>query len=153
MKISYNWLKEFVDFDVTATGLCDILLFLGLETKIVSSSGNWTNVITAKVLTKDKHPQADKLSLCTVDTGSTTYSIVCGAANVEAGQIIALAVIGAQLPGDFVIKKAKIRGIESQGMICSEVELGLSAQSAGIMVLPENTPLGKPLESVLDSLD
>ncbi len=153
MKISYNWLKEFVDFDVTATGLCDILLFLGLETKIVSSSGNWTNVITAKVLTKDKHPQADKLSLCTVDTGSTTYSIVCGAANVEAGQIIALAVIGAQLPGDFVIKKAKIRGIESQGMICSEVELGLAAQSAGIMVLPENTPLGKPLESVLDSLD
>ncbi|MGA2091205.1 MAG: phenylalanine--tRNA ligase subunit beta [Endomicrobiales bacterium] len=153
MKISYKWLKEFVDFDLTPAELCDTLLFLGLETKIISSVGNWTGVITAKVVNKQKHPQADKLSLCTVDTGTNTYAIVCGAANVEAGQIIALAAIGAELPGNFIIKNAKIRGVESQGMICSESELGLAAQSAGIMVLPESTPLGKPLESVLGDGD
>lgn len=153
MKLSYKWLKEFVDLDLAPAQLCDTLLFLGLESRVISSSGNWTGVVTAKVLTREKHPQADKLSLCTVDTGTAVYPVVCGAANIEAGQTIAFAMVGAELPGNFVIKKAKIRGIESQGMICSAQELGLAAESDGIMVLPEVTPLGKPLEDVLDGGD
>ncbi len=149
MKISYNWLKEFVDFDLTPEELCKTLTFLGVETSVVGGGTNWTGVITAKVLDRQKHPNADKLSICRVNDGTKDYEIVCGAPNVAAGQTIPLATIGAVLPGNFVIKPSKIRGVSSQGMICSEEELGLAESSDGIMVLPENTPLGKKLEDVL----
>ncbi len=153
MKISYNWLKKFVDFDLSPQELAKALTSIGVETSVVSSGCAWSGVITAKVLEKQKHPNADKLSLCSVSDGKNTYSVVCGAANVEAGQTIPLAVIGAVLPGGFEIKRSKIRGVESEGMICSEQELGLKEKSEGILVLDENTEIGSPLEAVLGELD
>jgi len=153
MKISYNWLKDIVDFNLSPEQLCKELTFLGVETSIVSGGINWTGVITAKVLDKQKHPNADKLSICKVYDGTKNYEIVCGAKNVAAGQTIPLALIGAKLPGDFVIKASKIRGVSSEGMICSEEELGLKEHSDGIMVLDENIPLGKKLEDVLNNID
>jgi phenylalanyl-tRNA synthetase beta chain len=153
MKLSYNWLKEFVDFDLTPAQTAELLTFNGIETTVAESGGTWTNVVTAKVVECAKHPQADKLSVCSVSDGTAAYPVVCGAPNVAAGQIVALARLGAELPGGFKIKKAKLRGVESEGMICSASELGISGDSSGIMVLPENTPVGKPLESVLDVSD
>ena len=152
MKISYNWLKKLVDFDLTPQDLAKLLTSIGVETSVVSSP-SWTNVITGKVLEKQKHPDADKLSVCTVSDGENTMSIVCGAANVDAGQIVPLAKIDAELPGGFKIKRSKIRGIESEGMICSEQELGLKESSEGIMVLDENTEIGIPLEKALGEID
>ncbi|MDD3065211.1 MAG: phenylalanine--tRNA ligase subunit beta [Endomicrobiaceae bacterium] len=151
MKISYNWLKELIDFDLSPEELATTLTFLGVETSIASGGMKWTGVITAKVTEKQKHPNADKLSLCRVNDGTKDYEIVCGAANVEAGQIVPLALIGAVLPGNFEIKPTKIRGISSEGMICSEQELGLKDSSDGIMVLNPDIPLGKKLEDVLDT--
>ena len=153
MKISYNWLKNFVDFDLKPEELCKVLTFLGIETSIVGGGTNWTGVITAKVLEKQKHPNADKLSVCKVNDGTKDYQIVCGAPNVDVGQIIPLAKVGAVLPGNFVIKSSKIRGVCSEGMICSEEELGLKESSYGIMILPKDTPLGKKIEEVLGELD
>lgn len=153
MKISYNWLKELIDFDLSPEELSKTLTFLGIETTIASGGIKWTGVITAKVLEKQKHPNADKLSLCKVNDGTKDYEIVCGASNVDAGQIIPLAVIGAVLPGNFEIKPTKIRGISSEGMICSEQELGLKDSSDGIMVLKSDTALGKKLEDVLENID
>ena len=149
MKISYNWLKKFVDFDLNPEELAKMLTFIGVETTVVSSGCAWTGVITAKVLEKDKHPNADKLSLCKLTDGVNCYSVVCGAANVAAGQIVPLAKVGAVLPGDFNIKPSKIRGVDSEGMICSKKELGLAEESDGIMVLDENTALGMPLENII----
>ena len=153
MKISYNWLKELVDFDMEPQDLCKMLTFLGVETTVVGGGTNWTGVITAKVLDRQKHPNSDHLSICKVNDGTKDYQIVCGAPNVAAGQIVPLSVIGAVLPGNFVIKASKIRGVSSEGMICSKEELGLEEKSDGIMVLDDNTPLGKKLEDVLDKQD
>lgn len=153
MKISYNWLKKFIDFDLTPQELAKTLTLIGVETYVISSGGNWSGVVAAKVLEKQKHPDADKLSLCKLTDGTDTYSVVCGAPNVAAGQIVPLAKIGAVLPGDFKIKASKIRGIDSEGMICSEKELGLSQESEGIMVLGEDTELGLPLEKALGDID
>ena len=153
MKISYNWLKELVDFDMEPQDLCKMLTFLGVETTVVGGGTNWSGVITAKVLDRQKHPNSDHLSICKVNDGTKDYQIVCGAPNVAAGQTIPLALIGAVLPGNFVIKASKIRGVSSEGMICSKEELGLEESSDGIMVLDEKTPLGKKLEDVLDKQD
>lgn len=154
MKISYNWLKEFTDFDATPKETAELITFAGIETNLASGANQeWPNVVTAKVVDAAKHPQADKLSVCTVNDGTTAYTVVCGAPNVAAGQTVAFAKIGAELPGDFKIKKAKIRGVESEGMICSEKELGLSDESNGIMVLDVSAPLGKPLKDVLGNSD
>ena len=153
MKISYNWLKELVDFDMEPQDLCKMLTFLGVETTVVGGGTNWSGVITAKVLDRQKHPNSDHLSICKVNDGTKDYQIVCGAPNVAAGQTIPLALIGAVLPGDFTIKASKIRGVSSEGMICSKEELGLEEKSDGIMVLDEKTPLGKKLEDVLDKQD
>lgn len=149
MKLSYNWLKEMVDVDLPPQQLAERILMLGLETTVQPGVVcAWKNVITARVVERNKHPQADKLSLCSVTDGTNTYAVVCGAPNVAAGQTIAFAQLGAELPGGMVIRRAKIRGVESEGMICSEKELGLKETSDGIMVLPENTPLGVPVETL-----
>ncbi|MDR3071080.1 MAG: phenylalanine--tRNA ligase subunit beta [Endomicrobium sp.] len=148
MKISYNWLKNFVDFELNPQDLASVLTSVGVETSVVSSDCCWTNVVTAKILDVKKHPGADRLSLCKLSDGSKEYQIVCGAKNVAAGQVVPLAKIGASLPGNFVIKKSKIRDVESEGMICSAKELGLKKDSEGILILDENVKIGSALEDV-----
>jgi phenylalanyl-tRNA synthetase beta chain len=150
LKISLNWLKEFVDFDKTPAEIAEILLFQGFETTVLSKSCDWTKVVTAKVLEVNKHPNADKLHVCSVNDGTNNYSIVCGAPNVAVGQTIALAQLGAELPGGFKIEPRKLRGVDSQGMICSEKELGLGDGASGIMVLDPQTEIGIPLEKALN---
>ncbi|MDR0956749.1 MAG: phenylalanine--tRNA ligase subunit beta [Endomicrobium sp.] len=153
MKVSYNWLKKFVDFDLSPRELASLLTSVGIEAFVVVNGRFWTNVITVRVLDICKHPNADKLSLCKVSDGIKEYLIVCGAKNIAVDQIVALAKVGAILPGDFKIKKSKIRGIESEGIICSQKELGLECDSEGILVLDKGTKIGNPLEEVLDKLD
>jgi len=145
MKVTYNWLKEFVDFDLSPVALGDLLTMLGLEVEGMEQlGGGMDEVVIARVLEKNQHPNADKLSLCKIDNGTEVLSVVCGAQNFKQGDTVALAQIGAVLPGDFKIKRSKIRGEESCGMLCSEKELGLADESAGIMVLSEELELGVP---------
>jgi phenylalanyl-tRNA synthetase beta chain len=153
MKASYNWLKKFVDFDLPPDDIARLLTSIGVETSVLSLGLGFSGVVSAKVLDVQKHPNADKLHLCSVTDGTNDYSVVCGAPNVAAGQTVALSKIGAVLPGNIEIKKSKIRGVESEGMLCSESELGLKEKSEGIFVLPENAPLGVPLEKILGEND
>ncbi|MCM2356971.1 MAG: phenylalanine--tRNA ligase subunit beta [Geobacteraceae bacterium] len=146
MIVTYNWLKEFVDVELPAAELADLLTMLGLEVERMESRGEGMDeVVVALVQEKAQHPNADKLSLCKVNDGREILDIVCGAQNFKAGDRVALARIGAVLPGGLKIKRSKIRGEESFGMLCSEKELGLADESAGIMVLPPDLPLGVPL--------
>lgn len=154
MIVTYNWLKEFVDIDLPAVELADLLTMLGLEVERMESRGEGMDeVVVAVVQEKSLHPNADKLSLCSVNNGRETLTVVCGAQNFKAGDKVALAQIGAVLPGDFKIKRSKIRGEESFGMLCSEKELGFADESAGIMILPPELPLGVPLFEALGLKD
>lgn len=154
MKVTYNWLKEFVDFDLSPQDLADLLTMLGLEVEgIEQLGGGMDEVVIARVLEKNQHPNADKLSLCKIDNGTEVLSVVCGAQNFKQGDTVALAQIGAVLPGDFKIKRSKIRGEESCGMLCSEKELGLADESVGIMVLSEDLPLGVPFFEAMGMKD
>jgi phenylalanyl-tRNA synthetase beta chain len=154
MKVTYNWLKEFVDFDLSPETLADVLTMLGLEVEgMEKQGGGLDDVVVALVEEKRQHPNADKLSLCRVNNGSEVLDVVCGAQNFQQGDTVALAQIGATLPGDFKIKRSKIRGEESCGMLCSEKELGLAEESAGIMVLPEGLKPGTPLFEALGLKD
>jgi len=157
MKISYNWLKNYLDFDQTPHEVADILTLTGLEVEEVTQIGSTLDgVVVGKVLTCIKHPNADKLSLCTVNTGSETVQIVCGAPNVAAGQTVAVATVGTELPlelpdgTNLVIRKSKIRGEVSEGMICAEDELGIGEDHSGIMVLDDKFEAGTPISKVLD---
>jgi phenylalanyl-tRNA synthetase beta chain len=150
MKLSLNWIKKFVDFNLEPQELAQMLTMLGVETSVAkTTSGGWTNVVSAKITDVKKHPNADKLSLCEVTDGQVLHEIVCGAPNVKPGMFVALAKLGAVLPGGLEIKKAKIRGIESCGMLCSAKELGISEESQGIMELDPQTKIGLALEAVL----
>lgn len=150
MKISYNWLKEYVHVDLDPEKVSEILTNTGLEVesleKIETIKGGLSGVVIGQVLTCVKHPDADKLSVTTVDVGNgTVLPIVCGAPNVAAGQKVVVATVGTTLyAGDkpFEIKNAKIRGEVSEGMICAEDELGLGTSHEGIMVLPEDAEIG-----------
>ena len=152
MKVSLHWLKRFVDFDLTATELADKLTMRGFESEVVTDFDSLDNLVVGNVLTAEKHPDADKLKLCSVSDGNETFSVVCGAPNVNAGQKIVFAKVGAILPGDFKIGKAKIRGVESFGMICSERELGISEEHDGIMVLDDSLEAGTPIKDILGPL-
>ncbi|MBI5234890.1 MAG: phenylalanine--tRNA ligase subunit beta [Deltaproteobacteria bacterium] len=150
MRVSCNWLREYVGNLPEPNALGRLLTMSGTEVESVASlAPAISGVIIAEVLSVAKHPNADRLSLCDVNTGSETVSIVCGAKNMKPGDKVALARIGAELPGGFKIKASKIRGVESQGMMCSEVELGLKDASDGIMILPDDTPLGVDLKEAL----
>lgn len=149
MKVSVNWLRDYVDIEgITIKELADKLSISGLEVEGITASEKVSGVVTAKVLSKEKHPNADKLNICSVTDGTDTFTVVCGAPNVEAGQIVALAKVGAKLP-EITIKEAKIRGTESYGMVCSERELGSSVDHSGILVLPQDTPLGLDINDFL----
>ena len=146
MKISYNWLKQFIKTDWTSAETSELLTDLGLEVEVVekyqSIKGGLEGVVVGHVLTCEKHPDADRLKVTTVNIGlETPIQSVCGAANVAAGQKVPVATIGTVLydkdGGDFTIKKGKIRGQESHGMICAEDELGLGTAHDGIMVLDD----------------
>ena len=152
MNISYNWLRDYLPFDLTPDEVAAALTSIGLETGSVetvqSVRGGLAGLVTGRVLTCTAHPNSDHLHLTTVDVGSDEpLKIVCGAPNVAAGQMVVVAVIGTKLyDGDkeFVIKKSKIRGEESFGMICAEDEIGVGVSHDGIIVLPADTPVGLP---------
>ncbi len=151
MKISYNWLKEFVDIEMPAEELAEALSLVGFEVEDVQKHGlDIPGVVIGKVVEKEKHPNADRLSHCKVDVGGENLlSIVCGAPNVAAGQTVAVATVNTELPNGLKIKKAKIRGVVSEGMICSAEELGLESKSDGIWVLPDTLKVGAPLAEAL----
>jgi phenylalanyl-tRNA synthetase beta chain len=154
MIISYNWLKEFVDCDLAPSELADLLTMLGLEVEGIRCVGaGFDSVVVALVEEKAQHPNADKLSLCKINDGVEIHNVVCGAQNFSAGDRVALARLGSVLPGDFKIKKSKIRGEESCGMLCSEKELGLADDSHGIMILSPALSLGTPLFDALGLKD
>ena len=155
MNVTYNWLKEFVDFDATPDELAELLTMLGLEVESMVKLGEGLDdVVVALVEEKNQHPNADKLSVCRVNNGKEILDIVCGAQNFKQGDTVALAQIGSVLPGDFKIKRSKIRGEESCGMLCSEKELGFAEESAGIIVFPPGiAPLGTPVFAALGLKD
>jgi phenylalanyl-tRNA synthetase beta chain len=152
MNISYNWLKEYVDFDMTAQEVADALTSEGLEVgsveEVQSVKGGLAGIVVGEVLTCEPHPNSDHMHVCTVNVGSgNPVQIVCGAANVAAGQKVMVATIGTKLyDGDecFTIKKSKLRGLESNGMICAEDEIGVGTDHSGIIVLPAETVPGTP---------
>lgn len=151
MKLSKLWLREWVNFSLTEQELADQLTMAGLEVDAVNPvAGEFTHVIVAEVLSTKPHPDADKLTLCEVNVNADKpLKIVCGAANVRPGLKVALAMIGAILPGGLQIKESKLRGELSQGMLCSVTELGLAEHSEGIMELEDTAPVGMSLREYL----
>lgn len=154
MKISQNWLQEWVNPQVDIEEFCAKITMAGLEVDSVEpAAAKFNNIVVARVVSIEKHPDADKLNVCQVDIGSETLQIVCGAANVREGLVVACATIGAVLPGNFKIKKSKLRGVESFGMLCSEKEMGLADQADGLMELPEDAPIGTDVREYLQLED
>ena len=151
MRLSESWLREWVNPPLAAQALCDQLSMAGLEVDALEAvAPAFSGVVIGAVEAVEPHPDATKLRVCRVDAGEDELlQIVCGAANVAAGQRVAVARVGAVLPGNFKIKKAKLRGVASQGMICSASELGLAETSEGIMVLPGDAPVGEDVRDWL----
>lgn len=148
MKISLKWLNDFIDINdylAKPNELADLLTKAGLEVEEIQNKGQeLASVVVGHIQVKDKHPNADKLSLCQVQVGAgTILQIVCGAQNHKAGDKVVVALPGAVLPGNFAIKKSKIRDVESSGMLCSFKELGLADISDGIIILPTDAPVGR----------
>ncbi|RXK04230.1 phenylalanine--tRNA ligase subunit beta [Halarcobacter bivalviorum] len=139
MIITRSWIQEYIDISKISTeDICKTFNSIGLEVDSVEKQRIAPKVVVGKVLEKEKHPDADKLNVCQVDIGSEVVQIVCGAKNVDAGQFVPVAVVGCNLGEDFKIKKAKLRGLESNGMICSSTELGLAKLNDGILELDES---------------
>jgi len=147
MLLSLNWLKEFVDFNISYEELENILTMLGIEVESVEfQEKKFEKFIVAEVLEKEKHPNADKLSVCKVNTGDEIIQVVCGAPNVDKGQKVILGLSGAVVPnGKFMLERRKIRGIESNGMICSLNELELGDSGDGIEILKDDAPIGEKI--------
>ncbi len=162
MKVSLNWLREYVDIPWTVEELAGRLTAAGLEVEGVEDQAElYRGFVIGHVKTSDKHPKADRLSVCSVDVGTETLQIVCGAPNVAPGQKVIVGLVGATIPHDqhdpdgkpFVLGRVKLRGVESHGMICSEKELGLGDDGDGIMVLADDAPVGRPMSEVLHADD
>jgi phenylalanyl-tRNA synthetase beta chain len=151
MKVTINWLKEYVDLTgLSLEELSQGLTMAGLEVEAVLPIGRELEpVIVGKILEVRKHPQADRLTICRADTGRETFELVCGAPNVRPGILVPVALPGVRLPSGMEVQVAAIRGIVSPGMICSEQEMGLSEDHSGIMILPEGIPIGFPLSKAL----
>ena len=149
MYISHNWLKEFVDFDYSPSEIDSILTGLGIEVEhIVDYTEKYKNFFIGHVLHHDKHPNADKLSVCLVDYGDGEKTIVCGAPNVAQGQKVVVGIPGACVPNSkIILEKRKVRNVESEGMICAQVELELGEDHDGIWILPESAEMGRDLYS------
>lgn len=154
MKLSYNWLKEYIDFDLTPAQVAEAITSIGIEVDSVEEQeeipGGLEGVVVAEVLECVNHPDSDHLHITKVNDGTAEpLTVVCGAPNVAAGQKVLFARIGTVLPGDFKIKKSKIRGVESFGMICAQDELGIGNDHAGIMVLEPEAVVGTPAKEYL----
>ncbi len=152
MRVPLSWLREYVDVDLSPEALADRLTLLGMEVKGIEHLGTgWSRVVVGELLAVDRHPNSSRLSLATVRVApdAATLSIVCGATNIAAGQRVPVALPGAVLPGDRRIETARLAGVESQGMLCSGDELGLSSDADGILILPPDTALGIPLEDLV----
>jgi phenylalanyl-tRNA synthetase beta chain len=158
MRVPLSWLADYVELKLPVEEMAHRLTMAGLEVKGVErSGGDWAEVVVGRVLAVAPHPNADRLRLATVELPGEQHTVVCGAPNVAVGQRIAFARLGAKLIDGhsgkpFVLKKATIRGVESAGMVCSEKELGLSEEHEGILVLPEDAPLGARLTDVLSEV-
>src|SRR5437868_237928 len=150
MKVTLSWLKHHVDFDWSAEQLAEHLTMLGLEVEgIQKLGGEFEGIVVAQVLSSEKHPNADKLSVCRVADGKGERQIVCGAKNFKVGDKVPLALPGTTMPtpagaAPFVIKVGKIRNVESQGMMCSAKELGLAEDAEGLLILPQEAKVGQP---------
>jgi phenylalanyl-tRNA synthetase beta chain len=161
MKISYNWLKQYIDIDLTAEQVAEILTLTGLEVEEIEHVGSSFNgIVVGEVRSVRPHENADRLTVCTVNAGTgNDLQIICGAPNVRAGQKVPVAMVGSVLPikledgSNLVIRKAKIRGVASEGMICAEDELGLGDDHSGIMVLNPDIEPGTPFSSVYSSYE
>src|SRR5258707_4334353 len=155
MKVTLNWLKQYVDFDWSPDQLSERLTMIGIEVEGVEKvGGEFEGIVVAQVITRDKHPNADKLSLCRVNDGRGERQIVCGADNFKAGDKVPLIFPGHSLPAKagqqpFTIKVGKIRGVESHGMMCSPQELGLPDQVEGLLILKEDAKVGQPFAEYL----
>ncbi len=150
MKLSFNWLLELVNFNGPVSGLEDLLTRAGCKVESVETRGvALNNVVAAEILESESHPNADRLSVCKVADGTTQIrQIVCGAKNYRVRDKVPLALPGAILPGNFKIQVGKLRGVESQGMLCSAKELALSEDAEGLLILPKETPPGIPISDV-----
>ena len=155
MKVSYDWLKSMVELPEDPSELSREFIRTGTEVEAIETVGEaFDHVVTAQVVSKEPHPDSDHMWVCKVNVGEDEpLQIVCGAQNFNEGDHIVTAMIGAELPGDVKIKKSKLRGVVSMGMNCSARELGLSADHEGIMILPEDAPVGMPLAQYLGTAD
>ncbi|MBV7564787.1 phenylalanine--tRNA ligase subunit beta [Pseudomonas sp. sia0905] len=154
MKFSEQWLRSWVSPQASRDELVARLSMAGLEVDSVSPvAGAFSGVIVGEVLSTEQHPDADKLRVCQVSNGSETFQVVCGAPNVRPGLKIPFATIGAELPGDFKIKKAKLRGVESNGMLCSASELQISEDNEGLLELPADAPVGQDIREYFELND
>lgn len=151
MKISEQWLREWVNPPLSSQQLADQITMAGLEVDALEPvAGQFTSVVVSEIVSAEPHPDADKLQVCRVDTGTgEALQIVCGAPNARAGLKAPLAIVGAVLPDNFAIKAAKLRGVESQGMLCAAAELGLSDDKDGLLELPADAPVGDDLRAYL----
>jgi len=154
MLVPLSWLAERVEIRGSVAEICDVLTGAGIETEIGEDARpKWDGVVTAQLRAVEKHPGADRLTVTTPFDGSVERTVVCGATNHAVGDVVALATHGTVLPGNFKIKKGKIRGVPSEGMLCSTAELGLGEDADGILILPADTPLGVPLSDVVTAGD
>ena len=147
MKFSVNWLREFVDLPKNPEDIAELLTRSGIETKNIETRGaNIDKVIVSQITASSRHPNADRLTVCEVDDGSGTKSqIVCGATNYKVGDKVPLALPGAKLPNGTEIRKSKLRGVESEGMLCSPIELGLGEDASGLLILSPDAKIGAPI--------
>ena len=154
MKFSEQWLRSWVNPQVSSEELVARLSMAGLEVDSVTAvAGAFSGIVVGEIIATEQHPDADKLRVCQVSNGTETLQVVCGAPNARPGIKIPFALIGAELPGDFKIKKAKLRGVESNGMLCSAAELQISADNDGLMELAADAPVGQCVREYLDLND
>src|ERR1041384_2536559 len=157
MKFSVNWLREFVELPKNPEEIADLLTRAGVETENIEARGapdrsDSGRIVVSQITASSRHPNADRLSVCEVDDASgTKRQIVCGASNYKVGDKVPLALPGAKLPNGTEIRKSKLRGVESEGMLCSAIELGLGSDAAGLLILSPEAKSGAPISGLFPS--
>src|ERR1700756_3630007 len=153
MKFSVNWLREFVDLPPKPEDIAELLTRGGIEIKKIETRGaNIDKVIVSQITASSRHPNADRLTVCEVEDGDgKRRQIVCGATNYKVGDKVPLALPGAKLPNGSEIRKSKLRGVESEGMLCSPIELGLGEDASGLLILSPDAKVGTPISDLFQS--